>query len=33
MYKWVTVDMPEWGREGWRRTETLAKDYLADEQK
>lgn len=28
MFQWMTIQMPEWGREGWRRTEVLSKSAL-----
>ena len=31
LYKWIVVDMPEWGREGWRRAEEMSKELLRRE--
>lgn len=31
LYKWITVDEPEWGREGWRRAQELSRVLLERE--
>ena len=31
LFKWITVDEPEWGREGWRRTEQMRSELLKRE--
>jgi hypothetical protein len=32
LYKWLTVDEPEWGREGWRRAQEMSRVLLEREQ-
>lgn len=31
LFRWITIEMPEWGREGWRRTEELSQEFLRRE--
>jgi hypothetical protein len=31
VYRWMLVEMPEWGREGWRRAEELSAEFLRRE--
>ena len=31
VFQWMTMQMPEWGREGWRRTEALSTWALSEE--
>lgn len=31
LWRWMTLEMPEWGREGWRRTEEMARELIRRE--
>lgn len=33
LFVWITMTMPEWGREGWRRAESLSRWALENEGK